>query len=571
MARSPYNLPPPWAPGFDNPTNADAEGLVRGTFVTKQLPRGTYDQPSVGTGGYVVPNYVMDEGYGQGAFNTKWMPRGEAVILPPNWLDQPTSILRSTAPARGGDRYNLEVMSGLGAIDASALPEPGSPGDPIAQYGRVSARQVIARMRKLPAADRVSTLKVVLDTVDPTLWQRVADRSQVYLKAGQSSLSALEQALASSLSEGFAKELIATGKTGKAPEPDSLMGLGCYGCGPVLGNVVEALSDDVMPMATGGQGIAETDRITVGPYIFSAAPQKVPTQEIDFTTGPNEALPNEWGRWFYNEVKRLSAEKIRMSTGIDDASRAAVAQAMAGEPPKPTTIDEMYKYVQHHVGFFGEPYMQFDSPDGRWRLNRAETYGLDRWVGIMGDTPVAEGFFGAVRPSANGNTYTSVAAKYPVMRTTHPVTGKDYGIYYVMSPKVLKVWFREIKPEEKKGIGKLWDKIADIPSWIKRTADQAVDAAKDALQDLGSNACKVLNTKGAEIAGAAVATYYGAPPQVGVKGVEMGRGLCNGPDPTIAPPVPATPPPKAGIGMLPALAIIGGVAGAAYFLTRKHS
>jgi hypothetical protein len=37
----------------------------------------------------------------------------------------------------------------------------------------------------------------------------------------------------------------------------------------------------------------------------------------------------------------------------------------------------------------------------------------------------------------------------------------------------------------------------------------------------------------------------------------------------VAPPVPVAPPPKAGIGMLPAIAILGGVAGAAYLLTRK--
>jgi hypothetical protein len=390
----------------------------------------------------------------------------------------------------------------------------------------------------------------------------------MYLKAGQSSLAALEQALASSLSEGFAKELIATGTSKKAPEPDSLMGLGCYGCGPVLGNIIEALSDD-MPAPTGDQNLAAEDRIVVGPYIFSAAPQKLPTQVIDFTTAPGDALPNEWGRWFYNEVKRLSAERVRASTGRDAASKEAVAKAMAGEPPKPTTVEEMYKYAQNHTGWFGEPFMLFDSPQGIWRMNKASYWGLDKWIGIMPDTPVAEGFFGASKASDNGNTYTMVAAPFPVMRTTHPVTGKDYGVYYVMSPKQIQVWFREIKPEEKKGIGKLWDKITDIPSWVKRTADKAVDAAKDALSDLGDNACKVLNTKGAEIAGAAVATYYGAPPQVGVKGVEMGRGLCNGPTPTVAPPTPVSPPPKAGIGMLPAIAILGGVAGAAYLLTRK--
>ena len=58
-----YNLPPPWDPGFALPQNVRDEGLQRRGFVTKQMPRGSYDNPSVGYGGFTVPQYVKDEGY----------------------------------------------------------------------------------------------------------------------------------------------------------------------------------------------------------------------------------------------------------------------------------------------------------------------------------------------------------------------------------------------------------------------------------------------------------------------------------------------------------------------------
>lgn len=99
----PYNLPPPWDPGFAMPQNALDEGLQRQAFVTKEMPRGTYDQPSVGTGGYAVPKYVMDEGYGQGTFTSKWLPSGTYTTPKiPHWQNTRPAVVSEHKRPGGG-------------------------------------------------------------------------------------------------------------------------------------------------------------------------------------------------------------------------------------------------------------------------------------------------------------------------------------------------------------------------------------------------------------------------------------------------------------------------------------
>jgi len=77
MSKSnPYDLPPPWNPGYAMPDNVVDEGLERRAYTTAWAPRGSFDNPKVGTAGYAVPQYVKDEGYGVGAMVTRWAQRG---------------------------------------------------------------------------------------------------------------------------------------------------------------------------------------------------------------------------------------------------------------------------------------------------------------------------------------------------------------------------------------------------------------------------------------------------------------------------------------------------------------
>lgn len=103
-----YNLPPPWDSGYALPQNVRDEGLERRAFVTKEMPRGTYDAPNVGTGGYAVPKYVMDEGYGQGTFTTKWLPPGSITVAPvAHRLNIRPMVTKETRLPGGGRKITL--------------------------------------------------------------------------------------------------------------------------------------------------------------------------------------------------------------------------------------------------------------------------------------------------------------------------------------------------------------------------------------------------------------------------------------------------------------------------------
>jgi hypothetical protein len=115
----PYNLPPPWDPGFALPQNVRDEGDQRQAFVTKQMPNGTYYQSNVGTGGYAVPKYVMDEGYGQGTFTSKWLPNG-TMTTPrvPHWQNKRPKVLSEQKLVGGGRAVTIRT---------TAPSQPGSP------------------------------------------------------------------------------------------------------------------------------------------------------------------------------------------------------------------------------------------------------------------------------------------------------------------------------------------------------------------------------------------------------------------------------------------------------------
>lgn len=229
-----YGLPPPWDSGYALPGNVLDEGLQRRAFVTKQMPRGTYYQSAVGDGGYAVPQYVLDEGYGQGTFTTKWAPSGSYPGRRiPHWLNQrPQTVADQPLPG-GGQKITIQrAMGGLGGIQS----EPPMP-NPIATYGQRAATALMNRMATLPPAHRKTVLKATLDQVDPSLWKRTAQLARQYNNQGMPAAQALHQGLAHAMSSGIAAEIVNTGLRREAPQPRTLLGLGCYGCAVALGAV----------------------------------------------------------------------------------------------------------------------------------------------------------------------------------------------------------------------------------------------------------------------------------------------------------------------------------------------
>lgn len=229
---SPFGLPPAWAPGFALPDNVKDEGLERRGFVTKQMPRGTYDNsPADPTGGYAVPQYIRDEGYGQGALVTKWMPRGEYGPRVPQWIQRQPTV---AAIQKRGDADVVTIQrrsfGGLGGLSG----EPPLP-EPFEQYGNRAARAILGRINQLAPSQRKQQLKRIMQAIDPSLWNRTADITRRYVGQGMHPRDAFPRGLARALAAGAAAEMVTMGKTRSAPQPRSLLGLGCDGGQAALG------------------------------------------------------------------------------------------------------------------------------------------------------------------------------------------------------------------------------------------------------------------------------------------------------------------------------------------------
>ena len=210
-----YNLPPPWDAGYALPDNVRDEGLERRAFVTKQMPRGTYDMPNVGSGGYVLPDYIKTEGYGQGARVTKWMPRGTRANVP-HYLDQRPRVVkqRSVGPKA------VDVTIAPAAL--AGVPTPSLHK----RFGDRAAAGILARVQRLPQASRKEALKKALDRIDPTLWSRTATLAESFRRSGMTAANALLAGLSQAMTTGLTAELVNTGMSRRMPQPTSLLGLG---------------------------------------------------------------------------------------------------------------------------------------------------------------------------------------------------------------------------------------------------------------------------------------------------------------------------------------------------------
>ena len=179
--------------------------------------------------GYALPKNVLDEPYGQGVIITKQVKRGTISALQPSWLvDGPGaqgslggvehgSLGGSTIAGnslRGGAQGSLSGTP----FDAKEGPvQIGGASDPIANFGREAAKLVLSEMKKVLPAERVSTMRRVLDDIDAKLFDQVAAGAKARQAAGASAADALEKALAASLAGSYLEQLQKLGKTGQVP------------------------------------------------------------------------------------------------------------------------------------------------------------------------------------------------------------------------------------------------------------------------------------------------------------------------------------------------------------------
>ena len=228
-----YNLPPPWNPGFALPDNVDDEGLERRAFITKMLPRGSYDPSTDGTGGFAVPQYVLDEGTGQGTYTTKWAPSGSyAGPKVPHWLNRRPQVVKQVSLPGGGKVSTVQPQ----AMSGDDTPMPAA----MENYGVQAAQVIISSVAGVPANKRAAAMKTAMNKLDASLWTRTQAIFSRYVSQGMAPAQAFPAALARAMSTGMTAELIKKGfRSSPAPQVRPSQGLGCYTCMAALGAAAE--------------------------------------------------------------------------------------------------------------------------------------------------------------------------------------------------------------------------------------------------------------------------------------------------------------------------------------------
>jgi hypothetical protein len=557
MMEMAYNLPAAWDQGFVLPKNALDEGLERRGFVTKQMPRGTYDQPEVGTGGYKVPRYVLDEGYGQGTFTTKWQPSGSySGPKVPNWLNRRPQVVRTKRLPGGAKVVTVQPLNG----DDDAIPATYQ------DYGAKAAQVIISQVSRLPVRSRPAAMKALLAKIDKSLWSRTSDIWKRYVSQGVAPDQAFPMALARAMAAGFSAEIVDMGLRRKAPQVNSLLGLGCYGlCGAPL-SLGYLLTEE---------GGGSTGGSTGGSYPSVPLPPKPVVHDggvIPVTPPVDDSGIKVFyvgGFPFRGDVPIKTWVSSNATANDNGRARPPLFQVEHPDGMSADQIAFLTKYLTEEVNANGksdqmvhynatssEPY--YREPDAEFWFSK---------LGIQQDVGVRFQNLRALR-----------LATSPVAWTVHPTTGdnlamhvtlarldmaKDYNV--VSNPLVLKAWISKMPSPN--WWTSLLQTVVKLPITLDPTGSvEAVqdavgkatkvvidihDAIRDAIHKL---TCEVLNSKEGETAGAAVAAYYGAPPQVGVEGVKTAASLCpGGGQPLPLPPIPVAKP-----SMLPVVLLAGG-------------
>lgn len=185
----------PWDPKFALPSSILAEPPGnRGSHITAQIPRKTYDALVPYNDMYALPDYL--ENPGTEARYTRALQR--------KWIPSITSI----------------SMPGLGNDQA--------PVNPFAEFGPKAADALLAELGNVPPVGRLFALRLAMDAIEPGLYSRFLAKLELQQKNGRAGMDAVRAAIAEAAGEGFVREIVALGQ-GKRPPPRSLAGLGYYG------------------------------------------------------------------------------------------------------------------------------------------------------------------------------------------------------------------------------------------------------------------------------------------------------------------------------------------------------
>src|SRR6478736_278887 len=561
MSKSnPYDLPPPWNPGYAMPDNVVDEGLERRAYTTAWAPRGSFDNPKVGTAGYAVPQYVKDEGYGVGAMVTRWAQRGTyAGPAVPHWLDRKSAEIVGTEKLPGGaTKMTIATMSGVEERVAGEAQ--------FTEYGIKSARALIATVRMMPPKIRVEQIRKALDKIDPKLYGRAKDFADKEAKAGVPADVALERGIAAAMSVGLASELVDLGK-GKAPARKSQLGAVCYGC--ALLGATELAKTSLLSTALASQLKSMTTSV-----LTSA--DSTPTKDGYCWVPANGSVPGHWERLAAGQVCGSTApgpgptvrdNRDNTTSGggvvVTGSDGSAVQTTVTSAPVTPPD----QKFLQ--IGPFLIPVNA-----GEWRDHRALVDDRKAYV----DQNIA------LAARAGGvSTSELKTGKYPFVKF-QANGGESWGLFYQEKSDGSRIIaYHKVAPEMMGNIiGDIGGAIKDAAEYvggaiasvfkkiwagIKWVAAKVVDFIGDAAEWIKDKACDLFTSPVGNLAGAAAGAAIGGPAgaQAGAIGAQVAGAACT---PTPAPGTGGGQPATEESSMLPIL-LIGGAGLAAVLLPGK--
>ena len=554
-----YKLPHPWNPGYVIPDYVMAEPPERGAFVTQWLPRGTISE--------VVPDYFAERKTGR-----KILGRSDAQL---------GSLAGTTLSGNtlGGHTLACTSLSGhsLGATEYELMPT-GNAGDPamLANYGKYTARGVIAKVKALPPQHRATALKQAMDRIDPTLHARTSKHAAAAKARGVPGPKALEYGMAKAMSEGVTGELARLGKSRSMPHPSSLLGVGLtrarsraqgamsnyVGVGAIDATIATNIAEQIDPLGTVMQQLAAA-RVRLADTLAGAstgttavAQAKVVSdlQAKAFTLAKGHAIeagpfqfPSDTTKSFALELK-TPADLARLPEAQKTFIRDALLHGAGDDGPwRPTN----FKLATVPAG-----------PNG----GKPMFPGYCDWIAAVGldcNQKLAQEMI--LNTLSIGTDQIGDHIRSPLVTFTHPITGNEWGIFFVLAPSattsstlgvatplkgyLFYTWLPD--PSWIHGLGH-W--IKHIPANIGKGLGAVAGAVGSIVGFVGDETCKLLGTPGA--AGAAAA----ANPAAGA-GVAIAGKLCGNKAPVLPPQQQSSP-------LLPILLIGGGLLAAIAVATK---
>jgi hypothetical protein len=230
----------------------------------------------------------------------------------------------------------------------------GSSKDPYRQYGERVAEYIMGTINEVPVEWRKVALQAVLAELDPGLPERVTARANKYKRTHKhwDAKTALRAAIATSVSDGLAKEIVKIGQTGMMPSMKSLAGLGTYddaletayiGLGWSIGGAISAVGSGIKKGVTTVTGGVKTAVTSTGSAIKSGATwvgSKTAagagavwdgTKWVGGKVASGAKTAYSWGKTAVKAIHGLTCKV--MKSPVSDVAAGAVA-AYYGVPPQ---------------------------------------------------------------------------------------------------------------------------------------------------------------------------------------------------------------------------------------------